>query len=617
MNPERLSERTVLTSKELNLPREFPFPYQPEEFSEGGKEVLLRFFTNTDRPVFAIRNLPQEVVGAMFSRYSRTKKSIRRVFLDEFWSAPELGIKNITEHLVEEKGEELETARERTKNFYRRVFAEYGDDSVIQMGSVHVAFEFVSQIAAKAIEDQRIAAAYIEKSTRYVDFGSQVDGHYLFTEVPEIMASPFAEEFIEWNQASFVAYTRHLPTTIEHFRDKYPVGNQVFENPKTGEKVRYGEITDEREKAKAQRAYERALRAKSLDTIRVFLPTTTVTNLGAHFSGQAAENALNKMLSSPYSEVRLLGAMAHKELVKVAPNFLQHVDHRYGQRTREYLRGAKEAHARAASQWVDQIEEVEQRDTVRLVDWDEDADVRIAAQIIYTGQETHLSKRAILEEARRVKEEDLRRFSSISWSQRLAQTIFSSIPDRRAEGLNRRHKLPRAFEHAFAEVEFNSDFGIFRDLQRNRMSTTERQALSAEEISTPPEFKENGMEAVLRDYLEHAKRTRDLQRQILQSGQPGLVPAAEYVTILGNRLRFNIRANIRQWAFFSELRTIEGGHPTYRQAMQRATRQILGKMLYLRPLFAHIDWKEDYGLGRLKAEIKIQEKLAELGGFSE
>ncbi len=184
------------------------------------------------------------------------------------------------------------------------------------------------------------------------------------------------------------------------------------------------------------------------------------------------------------------------------------------------------------------------------------------------------------------------------------------MPDRSTQGLNRRHKLPRAFEHVFAEVEFDVNFGIYRDLQRNRMSSTERQALGAERVFIPREFRERGMTKVLRDYMKHVAWTRKLHRKISKSKDPNLARAAEYVTIFGNKLRFNVRANIRQWVFFAELRTIEGGHPSYRHALQKATRQIIKAMPFLKPLFAHVDWKKDYGLGRLKAEIRTQQKLS-------
>src|SRR3989344_1383106 len=206
--------------KDVDVPSKFPYPYTPEKFTKKEKKVLLNFFTNWDKPIFAIHNLPKEVIGAMFSRYSRTAKSVRRLFLDEFWNQEE-ELASARRGLVElgNLSFPFAKAKERTRDFYQKVFAEYGDDSVIQMGSVHISFEFVSQIhGAKAVEDQRVASAYIEKSTRYVDFGSKVDDHYRFMEPPEIMESRFKKEFINWNILLFEAYTKYLPAMTDYLK---------------------------------------------------------------------------------------------------------------------------------------------------------------------------------------------------------------------------------------------------------------------------------------------------------------------------------------------------------------------------------------------------------------
>ncbi|MDO8340589.1 MAG: hypothetical protein Q7T59_01300, partial [Candidatus Woesebacteria bacterium] len=99
-------------NKNLNIPKKFPFPYKPELFTKKEKIILLNFFTNINKPVFAIHNLPQEVIGAMFSRYSRSDKSVRRLFLDEFWDSSLTSIK-----LNQEK---LSKAKERTNIFYKK-----------------------------------------------------------------------------------------------------------------------------------------------------------------------------------------------------------------------------------------------------------------------------------------------------------------------------------------------------------------------------------------------------------------------------------------------------------------------------------------------------------------
>ena len=59
-------------------------PSTAESFTPGESEALAPYFTNTSRPVFALTNLPETVKGALFARYSRSAKSLRRLFLDEF-----------------------------------------------------------------------------------------------------------------------------------------------------------------------------------------------------------------------------------------------------------------------------------------------------------------------------------------------------------------------------------------------------------------------------------------------------------------------------------------------------------------------------------------------------
>src|SRR3977135_195134 len=68
----------------------------PSEFTASESSMLARYFTNLDRPVFALRNLPEVVKGALFSRYSRTEKSLRRVLLDEFINEPDSGFEQLT-----------------------------------------------------------------------------------------------------------------------------------------------------------------------------------------------------------------------------------------------------------------------------------------------------------------------------------------------------------------------------------------------------------------------------------------------------------------------------------------------------------------------------------------
>src|SRR5215467_1014245 len=96
-------------------------PYVVEEWSPSEAEILRRYFTNLSGPVFALVNLPEVVKGALFARYSRSAKSLRRLFLDEFVGELDtLGDASVDATIGLKRAEDL----------YQRVFFEYGDDSV-------------------------------------------------------------------------------------------------------------------------------------------------------------------------------------------------------------------------------------------------------------------------------------------------------------------------------------------------------------------------------------------------------------------------------------------------------------------------------------------------------
>src|SRR3979490_955968 len=139
------------------------------EFNAAEARVLGRYFTNLARPVFALRNLPEVVKGALFSGYSRTEKSLRRVLLDEFINEPDSGFDALAGKPSE--SDDMGAVR-RAEDFYERVLVGYGDDSVAELAGAHVAVERTSTLAAKALEDSRIGISPLEKSTRYV----RVDG---------------------------------------------------------------------------------------------------------------------------------------------------------------------------------------------------------------------------------------------------------------------------------------------------------------------------------------------------------------------------------------------------------------------------------------------------------
>ena len=192
-----------------------------EQFTEEEKEVLKPFFTNLDKPIFALRNLPEVVKGALFSRYSRSDKSLRRVLLDEFIKKPEMGFKEIVGHQVSGR-EEQAVAIQKAEEFYDRVLIGFGDESVAELGGAHLACEDISNIATKLIEDTRIGISPLEKSTRYVLFDKKRDGRYQYYRDADIMSSNFADVYIETNDLLFDTYSKLIEPISKYVVESFP-----------------------------------------------------------------------------------------------------------------------------------------------------------------------------------------------------------------------------------------------------------------------------------------------------------------------------------------------------------------------------------------------------------
>ena len=148
----------------------------PSPLTDSEQTAVAPYFTNLDQPVFALVNLPETVKGALFARYSRSAKPLRRLFLDEFYS--DLG-----------GGSTSNVGLERAERLYAKVFNDYGDDSVAQLGGAHIACEGVSNVLTKVLEWGRLMA-YLEQSTRYVPYTARPGGQWKYHVPAELDRSP-------------------------------------------------------------------------------------------------------------------------------------------------------------------------------------------------------------------------------------------------------------------------------------------------------------------------------------------------------------------------------------------------------------------------------------------
>ena len=236
-----------------------------ETFTADERRVLELYFSNIDRPVFVLTNLPEVVKGALFARYSRSAKSVRRLFLDEFLgSVPTHGVADPAVGLA------------RAERLYTRVFNEYGDDSVAQLGGAHIACEGVSNILTKILERGRLMA-YLEQSTRYVPYTDRPGGRWKYVVPSELIDEPVRSAFTETLDRAFETYARWLEPVKAYYRERHPQ-------------------TD----ADSDAIYRAAIRAKALDTLRGLLPAATRSNVGIFWLGSGLRSLVTQHAGPPF-----------------------------------------------------------------------------------------------------------------------------------------------------------------------------------------------------------------------------------------------------------------------------------------------------------------------------
>lgn len=486
--------------------------YTQEQFTADETELLSQFVTNMDQPVFALTNLPEVVKGALFARYSRSDKSVRRLLLDEFLT---------DEDILNVGGSGA--GSEKADSLYGRIFLEYGDDSVAQLGGVHLACEQASNILTKVLEWGRIAS-YLEQSTRYISYASKLGGRYRFFTPPEIAGSDLANEYEAFMTTLFETYSSMVDALIPHFEQEFPKQDED-----------------------SNWVWQSTIRAKAFDTIRGMLPASTLSNVGIYASGQAYEMALLRMAASPLAEVRDYGQLMLTELRKVIPAFMSRVDlPDRGGLASEYL-----AETRRAIESMALDITPEPSAEVTLVDWDPEAEVKLAAAALYAVSDQ--PDKQLLAAARRMTDEQI------------GELISAYVGDR----TNRRHKPGRAAERTYYRFDILSDYGAFRDLQRHRLLTIEWQRLGTRFGYETPELLES---LGLAEQWDSVMATAaSLYERVLEQLGPHV---AQYVVPFCFRIRYNLEMNAREAFHLLELRTQPAGHPAYRRVCQEMHRLI-------------------------------------------
>jgi len=530
--------------------------FSPGIWSARDRHFLDAFATNPDGIVSVLRNLPPEITGALCSRASRASGSLLEVLLKEYiYPIVDGEDRKLAEDLEEtvqflkDHGFKNILNNQRAQAFYSKWLSQYGDDSIAQVTGTHVILWGVSQVAMKFIEDQRVGLEPIEKSTRYVNFGTKIGGRYLYyIPRPDLERHGLLEEYVAVMDNLFDTYVALLGPLQEWLRANFDDKESILEK-------------------------------KAFDTLRGLLPMATLGQVAFRGNAQAFEYLINRTARHPLGELRWLADEIKRELDKEIPSLLLRVT---DEKSKEYQSYLNERYRLVRESLREASLDRGLKAEVRLVEYDPESETKILAGILF--QQTHGSWDQALARARSLNDAE-------------KKDLFGRYLTKRTA---RWQKVGRAFENAYLRFEIVMDIGSYRDLHRHRMMTQERQNFSTVHgYSVPSEIDYAGLAPRFEKVLENADR---LFRKI----EPIDRDLAQYVVPLAYRMRFQQWQNFRQLFWEAELRTVSQGHPDYRFIEQEKYRLVKEKF----PLIASfilVDMN-DYAIARRGSEEQILAK---------
>lgn len=573
----------------------FAPPYSPENFTEEECQYLNPFFSNLDKPVFVIQHLPEEVIGALSSRYSRTTDGLRRVFLREYilpivnpeQNKEEWGRLNSEQRLeaLRTKAKFLDLLNflsmhggidyvvniQRGRKFFDKWLAEYGDDSISEMGGVHLAIEGLSNVAVKEIEDKRVGISPLEKSTRYVSFSDRrPDGNYLYAVPAEIIGTSLEGPYRLVADLLFETYSQISGPYLDYIKELYP-----------------------RDENESESSFNNSRKAKRFDDLRDLLPFATQTNVALFGNGRAFEDLINRLMDHPLGEIRFWGQAICGELEKIVPSFVRRSKTQRGAEVQIYRTNLKKLREELSRRIFNGSKTSVRKGWAQLISFNAKADIDILSSFLFPS-----AGPLTLSEIRR-------QISEMPYSDRekmlqeiLQERKFGKADARREEV--RFRKVPRAFENAHYLFEVWARGGDYRDLHRHRQLTQERQTFGTErgydlenEVLASP-FKTQIVEAI---------ETAGRFHKIMASGNPDV---AQYIVPFAYIQHWYMSLSAREIYWMAELRTSPQGRPHYRKIVQEISRQakVVSPSIFSDMM---VDWG-DYSISRRESEKKREKK---------
>ena len=549
-------------------------PKRTDDLTEQEKENLSSYVSDVDADVFVISNLNPEVVGAALARYSRAPTGIKETVVREFLNPD--GTPN------EVKGTEL----------IDRVVNKFGDDSVAELAVAPLCIENISNLMTKIIEDCRIGGSPIEESTRYVLYDVKRNGQWRYVRPESIMKSGLAERYVQTTDFLFETYAGLVEPMQEFFRKKLPAEKFQIEVEREGQVIKAGadELVNDSEQRAHRLAYSFTMRSAACDVIRCILPASTKANMGLVGNGRFYSSLITKLLSQELDEGWLLAENIRKALETQIPTFIK----RAGKN--DYLAGNQEK-LRELSTALFKDVPIETVPEVALIeDRVEDYAINLLANIIFPHVQHSTTQ--------------IRKIVSALSEEKRSEILSTAMGERESK----RDRPPRALEYGYP-INFDviTGFAEYRDLQRHRMLTQQRQDMNVSlGYSVPEEIGEIGKGEVVQECFERAE---SLHGELIQAG---FIREAQYATLFNHFIRWNMGMNARELGHLVELRSQKAGHPKYRRTAQMMTKLYLQRHPEMEALVKFVDYNDyDEGISRAEQEARTARKSLASGVFDD
>jgi len=549
-------------------------PKRTDDLTEQEKENLSFYVSDVDADVFVISNLNPEVVGAALARYSRAPTGIKETVVREFLNPD--GTPN------EVKGTEL----------IDRVVNKFGDDSVAELAVAPLCIENISNLMTKIIEDCRIGGSPIEESTRYVLYDVKRNGQWRYVRPESIMKSGLAERYVQTMDFIFETYAGLVEPMQEFFRKKLPAEKFQIEVEREGQVIKAGadELVNDSEQRAHRLAYSFTMRSAACDVIRCILPASTKANMGLVGNGRFYSSLITKLLSQELDEGWLLAENIRKALETQIPTFIK----RAGKN--DYLAGNQEK-LRELSTALFKDVAIETVPEVALIeDRVEDYAINLLANIIFPHVQHSTTQ--------------IRKIVSALSEEKRSEILSTAMGERESK----RDRPPRALEYGYP-INFDviTGFAEYRDLQRHRMLTQQRQDMNVSlGYSVPEEIGGIGKGEVVQECFERAE---SLHGELIQAG---FIREAQYATLFNHFIRWNMGMNARELGHLVELRSQKAGHPKYRRTAQMMTKLYLQRHPEMEALVKFVDYNDyDEGISRAEQEARTARKSLASGVFDD